>query len=97
VNQGDSLRALRRIYGAGFYLIGVTTTEEDMRTRLQQEKGCTSEEVDHLFERDKYEEDPDYISMATATTTGSRRVTHSTLLTCSCRCEPRKNLVGSLI
>jgi deoxycytidylate deaminase len=55
------VRALRRIYGAGFYLVGVTSSEDERRTHLQQDEGCTPEEVDDLFRVDEYEEDAGFI------------------------------------
>jgi len=41
----DEVRALRRIYGSGFFLVGVTTQEKDRRRYLKDEKGCFDEEV----------------------------------------------------
>lgn len=56
----DEVRALRRIYGGGFYLIGVTASEKERRSYLLK-KGCKTKEVDQLFQRDEYEEDPKYV------------------------------------
>jgi deoxycytidylate deaminase len=57
----DEVRALRRIYGPGFYLIGLFVDEEERRTNLRDDRGCTSEEVDRLIKRDEHEEDERYI------------------------------------
>jgi deoxycytidylate deaminase len=57
----DEVRALRRIYGGGFFLIGVTVDEDERRRFLRDERGCTIDEVDKLLERDEHEEDPRYV------------------------------------
>ena len=57
----DEVRALRRIYGTGFYLIGITVNEAERRSFLHDDKGCTKEEVDRLLQRDEHEEDPRFI------------------------------------
>ncbi len=57
----DEVRALRRIYGGGFFLVGVTVSEDQRRQYLRDEKGCTPEEVDDLLKRDEYEENLKYI------------------------------------
>jgi deoxycytidylate deaminase len=57
----DEVRALRRIYGAGFFLIAVTVSDAQRRSYLRDDKGCSSAEVDHLLGRDEYEEDPKYV------------------------------------
>lgn len=46
---------LRRIYGPGFFLIGVLEAEEERRRYLKSVKGCSDEEVDDLLQRDDYE------------------------------------------
>lgn len=53
----DEVRALRRIYGSGFFLVGVTVEESERRRYLTDEKGCSVEEVDALLRRDEHEED----------------------------------------
>lgn len=57
----DEVRALRRIYGSGFFLVGVTAGEEERRKYLADEKGCSSDEVDKLLQRDEHEDDARYI------------------------------------
>jgi deoxycytidylate deaminase len=57
----DEVRALRRIYGGGFFLIGVTVSEKERRSYLRDDKGCSPKEVDDLLERDEHEEDPQYV------------------------------------
>jgi deoxycytidylate deaminase len=56
----DEVRALRRIYGSGFYLIGVTVDEGERREYLKDEKACTDEELAKLLRRDEHEEDAAY-------------------------------------
>lgn len=58
----DEVRALRRIYGAGFFLIGVVVDEEQRRTYLKDERGCDDAEIARLLERDEHEEDARYIA-----------------------------------
>ncbi len=56
----DEVRALRRIYEQGFYLIGVTVDDDQRRTYLEDGRGCTPEEVTQLLERDEHEENAQY-------------------------------------
>lgn len=58
----DEVRALRRIYGSGFFLVGVTTQEKDRRRYLKDEKGCSDEEVAGLLRRDEHEDNALFIS-----------------------------------
>lgn len=50
--------ALRRIYGPGFFLIGVCATEEERRHYLESTKGIAKGIVDQLLQRDEDEGDP---------------------------------------
>lgn len=56
----DEVRALRRIYGEGFYLIAVTAPQAQRRDFLINAQGCSPEEVDQLLKRDEYEEDEQF-------------------------------------
>lgn len=47
---------LRRIYGSGFFLIGVSVSETERRDYLMGRKGCSQEEIDQLIRRDENEE-----------------------------------------
>jgi len=47
--------ALRRIYGAGFFLLGVLTSERQRRDFLRRRRGCSREEVDELMKIDHHE------------------------------------------
>ncbi|MFZ5895869.1 MAG: anti-phage dCTP deaminase [Myxococcota bacterium] len=58
----DEVRALRRIYGSGFYLIGISVEEAQRRRYLEDEQGCAEQEVDDLLRRDEHEEDQRYIT-----------------------------------
>lgn len=57
----DEVRALRRIYGPGFFLIGIGVPEQTRRDYLQGDKRCTPDEVNKLLERDEHEESSDYV------------------------------------
>lgn len=57
----DEVRALRRIYGTGFFMIAITADERERRRHLTDDLGCTKDEVDELLRRDEHEEDADYI------------------------------------
>lgn len=56
----DEVRALRRIYGPGFFLLGVAVPERLRRDYLGNDKRCTPDEIDKLLGRDEHEEDADY-------------------------------------
>lgn len=57
----DEVRALRRIYGQGFYLFGIVTSEEQRRRYLGDEMGCDQQdEVTRLLARDEHEEDENF-------------------------------------
>jgi hypothetical protein len=43
-NPGE-VQALRRIYGPGFFLIGVVASEEKRSAYLRDRKGCTPAET----------------------------------------------------
>jgi len=48
--------ALRRIYGPGFFLIGVVASEDSRRTYLRERRGCDDEEqLRALLKRDEHE------------------------------------------
>jgi deoxycytidylate deaminase len=47
--------ALRRIYGAGFFLIGVVTSPAERAQLLETELGCTSEQSQKLRKRDEHQ------------------------------------------
>ncbi len=57
----DEVRALRRIYGNGFFLIGVIVEEDQRRGYLKNDQGCENDEIEHLLTRDEHEEDSTYI------------------------------------
>lgn len=48
---------LRRIYGSGFFLMGVARSEAQRRGYLENDKGVKPEQVTSLFERDEAEDD----------------------------------------
>ena len=49
----DEVMCLRRIYGDGFYAIGVTSTESDRKKHLINDKGLSCEQADELIKRDE--------------------------------------------
>jgi deoxycytidylate deaminase len=49
--------ALRRIYGSGFFLIGVISEPAERRDFLENRKGCRPEEITTLRARDEHEGD----------------------------------------
>lgn len=51
------VQTLRRIYGQGFFLVGIVATEAERRGFLKQRKGCTDQEIDALLKRDDREDD----------------------------------------
>jgi deoxycytidylate deaminase len=59
----EEVRALRRIYGNGFFLIGLIVDESQRRKYLTHDLGCTDPEVNQLLKRDEHEEDPQYFGL----------------------------------
>ena len=51
----DEVWALRRIYGSGFFLIGVVASPEDRRRHLIHDRLCSDDAVERLFKRDEDE------------------------------------------
>ena len=56
----DEVRACRRIYGNGFYLIGLTVDKAQRQDYLQTELNCDVNETNALIERDEHEDDTQY-------------------------------------
>ena len=52
----DEAKLLRKLYGNGFYLIGLHNTEEKRRSQLIKVKSISSEDIDELIKRDREEE-----------------------------------------
>lgn len=52
----EEVHVLRRIYGPGFFLIGVHSSEEERMEHLTERKGMSKEEATHLIGRDESEE-----------------------------------------
>lgn len=52
----DEVLALRRIYGSGFFLLGVVTSEHQRTEHLLKRRGCNAQEIEQLRHRDDYEE-----------------------------------------
>jgi len=53
----DEVIALRRIYGAGFFLIGVFATQKERLDYLTEEQDILKKEAERLIERDQGEEE----------------------------------------
>lgn len=52
----DEVRTLRRIYGPGFFLVGVSATEEERLKYLTKDQGCEEKEAEALIRRDEDED-----------------------------------------
>jgi deoxycytidylate deaminase len=57
----DEVRALRRIYGPGFFLMGVTAPEASRIDYLRNSRGCSETEIAAMLRRDEHEEDPQFV------------------------------------
>jgi deoxycytidylate deaminase len=57
LKRPEEVEALRRIYGAGFFLIGIASTEEERIRYLRDERGLDSSEIQPLIEKDAKEAD----------------------------------------
>jgi len=57
LKRPEEVETLRRIYGAGFFLIGISSTEDDRIKYLRDERGLEEPEVRELIETDAKEED----------------------------------------
>jgi deoxycytidylate deaminase len=55
IKNPQEVLALRRIYGSGFFLLGVVTTEQQRTEHLAKRRGCSEEEIARLRERDDHE------------------------------------------
>ena len=55
----DEVRTLRRIYGPGFFLLGVVTSSAERHDFLKTRKGCTDSQINELFRRDEDEDEVD--------------------------------------
>lgn len=49
------VQALRRIYGPGFFLVGVLASQAQRTAFLEKRKGCSRTQIRELFERDEDE------------------------------------------
>src|SRR5206468_4100854 len=49
LKRPEEVSALRRIYGPGFYLIGISTTRDERRKYLHEDKNIESSQVDALI------------------------------------------------
>jgi deoxycytidylate deaminase len=58
LKRPEEVRRLRSIYGAGFFLLGVYSSEEKRRQYLEMNKGMRREEVEELTERDQRSANP---------------------------------------
>lgn len=55
LKRPEEITTLRRIYGPGFFLLGLYTTEEERLRYLMEEKEMTEEQAARLIERDEEE------------------------------------------
>jgi len=61
----DEVETLRQVYGAGFILIGISSSIDSRRKYLVDEKGVPLEEIERLIERDDKESNPDGLGQST--------------------------------
>jgi deoxycytidylate deaminase len=54
----DEVEALRRVYGPGFFLLGLNSEQPDRFEYLTERKGMSPDEARRLIQRDQSEEDP---------------------------------------
>jgi deoxycytidylate deaminase len=55
LKRPEEVDALRRIYGPGFYLIGISSRAEECVSYLAKERGFTKEQAEQLIQRDAEE------------------------------------------
>jgi deoxycytidylate deaminase len=61
----DEVETLRQVYGAGFILIGISSSIDSRKRYLVDEKGVPLEEIERLIERDDKESNPDGLGQST--------------------------------
>jgi deoxycytidylate deaminase len=54
----DEVEALRRVYGVGFFLVGIHASHKTRVENLVSIKGMTEEEAENAIKRDESEDDP---------------------------------------
>jgi deoxycytidylate deaminase len=57
LKREEEVEILRKIYGPGFFLIGIFASEQERRDYLETEKGVYGQQLSELIERDQKEED----------------------------------------
>ena len=60
LKRPEEVATLRRIYGAGFFLVAVSSTRDERLAYLMNDKGMTREQASELLHRDEAEEDDDF-------------------------------------
>lgn len=60
LKRPEEVEALRRIYGPGFFLIGIASTEQERVRYLKDERGIEDAEIQSLMETDAKEADDDW-------------------------------------
>lgn len=58
LKRSEEIAALHEIYGAGFFLIGISASESDRRRHLTQDKNIPAPDAQHLMQRDLDEAEP---------------------------------------
>lgn len=54
----EEVETLRQVYGAGFILLGISSSIESRKIYLKNVKGVSDKEIDRLIDRDDKEKDP---------------------------------------
>jgi deoxycytidylate deaminase len=67
LKRKEEVDALRKIYGPGFFLIGIFASEEERRDYLNTEKGIDEPQLSELMSRDQQESDDDFGQRTRAT------------------------------
>lgn len=60
LKREEEVETLRKIYGPGFFLIGVFSSEQERRDYLETQKGIYGTPLTELIERDQKEEDQQF-------------------------------------
>ena len=60
LKREEEVETLRKIYGPGFFLVGIFASETERRDYLETEMGIYGPDLSDLIERDQKEENQDY-------------------------------------
>lgn len=60
LKRSEEVDVLRKVYGPGFFLIGIFASEQERRDYLETEKGIRKDALSELIERDQQEKDEEF-------------------------------------